>query len=177
MNVIKSIAALLLPALASGCFIYDDGVRNDPFAPERSVYTTIDAGYTLSTSLGDGAAVFIEYESGGVWRAWTSCDTNLTGFGCMFDVHFSSQAPIETVATSGLETEDFVEEGAAQLSFYSTTYGSSDGVEFRTAPGALVSVELLLDGQVAPRYFVWYGNGVVRDGANGSPVVFQPDLP
>lgn len=173
----KSLAALLLPALSSGCFIYDTEYDNVASAPPGAVYATIDADHTLSTELGEGAAVFIEYQSGGVWRAWTSCDTNLTGYGCAFDVHFSSQSVIETVSTAGLEAEDFVEESGANISFYATTYGSSDSIELRTAPGALMTVELVLDGQLAPRYLVWYGNGLVRDGANGSPVVFQPDLP
>jgi hypothetical protein len=35
----------------------------------------------------------------------------------------------------------------------------------------------VLDGYVAPEFFVWYGNGYVHDGASGSPVVFQPDAP
>jgi hypothetical protein len=172
-------AAACLAVCTSGCLIVDDESDYGPVVyPGDPYYTTIDAGHTLSTDIGYGAGLFVEYTSGGLWRLWTSCDTELTDLTCDFEVSVVSQAPIEAIDGFDLEGYDHIDSlGVDAFGFHAETEYSSDAVEFVTAPGALVDIELVLDGAVAPSYFVWYGNGVVWNGAPRSPVVFQPDMP
>ncbi len=170
------LAAGMLAAIAaatSGCVVVD----NDPYY-DNPVYTTIDADHLLNTDLGYGAGLFVEYTSGGLWRMWTSCDTLLTGTTCDYDVEVLSYSPIEVIEELDTEGWDFVDSvGSSGLRFYAETASHTDGVEFTTSPGALVEIRLGLDGEPAPEYFVWYGNGYIHDGAYGLPVVFQPDKP
>lgn len=157
---------------SSGCLLVSD------HAHDSAVYTTIDADHVLDTVPGEGAALFVEYRSGGTWRLWTTCDTLVSGHSCDFEAHLTASSSIGLVDEIGLEFVDEVrvfEPNA--LSFYAHTTTQTDAVEFTTAPGAAIEVELLLDGYVAPSYFVWFAAGVVHDGAHGSPVVFEPNTP
>ncbi|RLB52282.1 MAG: hypothetical protein DRI90_22320, partial [Deltaproteobacteria bacterium] len=144
--------------VSTGCHYNDDyydDYYNDPYYDEY--YTTVDADYVLETDLGYGAGVFVEYSIGGLWYLWTSCDTSLDGGHCAYDVHVIAHSPIDFVAGYDLEGWDNVDQYAADaFSFYADTAYYSDAVEFSTNPGALVEIELVLDGYVAPEFFVWY---------------------
>src|SRR5690606_8294626 len=98
--------------------------------------------------------------------------------GCAYDVYVRSTAPVATIDELDMEPTDYAE----PLSDYdflmiADTGLGSDAVAFTTDPGALVEMELAIDGIVDASYFVWYGNGYVHEGAPFSPVVFQPDRP
>ncbi len=178
MRVTRSLLSAVLGMLgASGCFVeggHDDGhvVRDTAY------YTAISSDETLSTELGSGAGLFVEYARGGVWRLWTSCDTALTGHGCAFQIDVASFGRIDAVDGIELEPYDHVDvfkDGT--LSFYAETDYDSDAIEIFAAPGALLEVAVALDGVVDPSYVVWVGHGSVNEGAPSSPVVFQPDAP
>lgn len=177
-------ATLLLSATTPACVIVDDDDYHhddDYYEPAVSdaVYTTIDADHVLDTDLGEGAGMFVEYATGGRWTLWTSCDTNVTGALCLWEAHVTARSGgIYDVLEFDTEDFDSVEYfGENGVSFYAETGAFSDAVEFYTEPGTLLEVELVLDGYMAPEYLVWFGNGYVHNGANGSPVVFQPDQP
>jgi len=174
-----SVGAALAVALAtSGCIVVDD---HEDFEPHHDapVYTTIDADHLLTTDLGLGAGLFVEYASGGYWTLWTSCDTDVTGSLCYWEANVTARASsIDEVYEWDTEDHDHVDlYGSNGLTFIADTASHTDSVEFRTDPGALVEIEVFLDDYLAPEYFVWYGNGFVHDGTDISPVVFQPDLP
>ncbi|MBM4358711.1 MAG: hypothetical protein FJ096_11460 [Deltaproteobacteria bacterium] len=170
----------LLGCLAGpvGCG-YHDRYHDDLDEPVvEPFYTTIDADHTLTTTLGDGAGMFVEYTRGGIWRFWTSCDTRVTGYGCNYRLFVYPLGGIAAIDGIDLESSDRVDvHGDGTLTFTATTAFDSDAIELVTKPGALLEAELELDGYVEPSYFVWYGNGLVRQGAPRSPVVFQPDAP
>ena len=175
-HVIGSCLAVLALA-SSGCIIVDedpDFIVHDGDA----AYVTIDADQQLTTDLGYGAGLFVEYYRGGQWTLWTSCDTELSGYSCDWEVNVTSYAPIEGVETYALEGYDRVDlYGAYGLTFYADTAYDMDLVDFYTEPGELVEIEVVLDGLLAPEYLVWFGNGAVQSGLTRSPVVFQPDAP
>jgi len=170
------VAGVALTA-GSGCLFVggDDGdtvvTSNDPY------YTTIDRDHVLTTDLGEGAGLFVEYANAGVWTLWTSCDSNLTDHGCAWHAEVFADAALGTPEAFYLEGNDHIHTHEAGLSFYAETSYDMDMMVFTTEPGALVEIDVTLDGYLAPGYLVWFGNDVVHDGAPRSPVAFQPDAP
>ncbi|MSP24009.1 MAG: hypothetical protein EXR75_02370 [Myxococcales bacterium] len=175
------VTAILLMATTGGCVFserHDDDDRDGLGRDVTAFHTTIDSGEMLSTELGSGAGVFVEYARGGVWRIWTSCDTALTGLDCIYQIEVASYGRIDAVDGIDLEPFDTVDVfDDESLTFYAETDYESDAVEVFATPGALLTVSVALDGLVDPSYFVWIGNGAVNEGAPASPVVFQPDAP
>ncbi len=166
--------ASILSLLATGC--YDDHhLHEEELEP---FLATVDRGEVLTTELGAGAGLFVEYAQGGRWTLWSSCDTDLSARPCLWDVYVASQGAID-----GLETRDF-ESGEdsvhfssdSSFSMFTTTTSGSDSVSFSTDPGALIRLEVYLDGLDAPDYLVWFNSGI-QSGAPYHPVVFQPDAP
>jgi hypothetical protein len=176
MKIASLVAAATFSIGAAGCLISE---RPDVLVQDSAPYfSTIDAGETLSTELGRGAGVFVEYQRGGTWRIWTSCDTKLTGMICRYQVNVGPRAKIEEINAFDLESSDYFERYTdGTFTLFADTDIGTDVVEFKTKPGALVDVELIIDGHVDPRYLVWYGNDRIHDGAPRSPVVLQPDAP
>lgn len=174
---------LVLVALCGGCIIVDDGYDGPhyyygPDYYDDPVYVTIDANEVMNTALGEGVGLFVEYESGGTWRLWTSCDTNLTGYACAFDVYAIAGSSVHNVITEDLEAYDHVDiTSSDSLVFYAETGSNFDGVTFDTQAGVSLEVELVLDGYVEPSFIYWVGDGVLHEGAAGSPVVFSPNEP
>jgi hypothetical protein len=173
---------LALPMVAvatSACSArsHDDRFHGQPDQMEP-YHAVIDAGQTLSTKLGEGAGAFIEYKPGGSWKVWTSCDTKLTGLLCHFEVNFLSRGVISEVEGVDLKATDYWQrQGDGSYTLAVDTASDSPGLRFMTPPGAIVDMQLTLDGQIDPTYFVWVGDGSVHDGAPRSPVLFHPDQP
>ena len=69
---------------------------------------TIDTGVGLETDPGRGVGAFVEYAEGGSWRLFTSCDTLISGFVCLWDVIVSPLAAgaIFSSAPESLEADD-----------------------------------------------------------------------
>jgi hypothetical protein len=176
-------AAILAASMAPGCIIWDDPEDDYVYVDhpvDTTVFTTIDADQLLETDLGYGAGVFVEYGAGGRWTVWTSCDSEVNhGQVCYWDVHVRSWAGyVADVYEYDTEDYDRVDSyGDGTIDFYAETDWDSDSIEFYTDPGASVEIELVLDGYLAPEYFVWYGEGYVHNGSNGTPLVFEPNLP
>jgi hypothetical protein len=173
-----------LGLVAGGCIIVDDDgyygphYNYDPDAYDAPVWVTIDADEVLDTTLGEGAGVFVEYASGGTWRIWTACDTNLSGADCLFDIYATASSSLGGVVTEDLEAYDQVDiTGPDRLVFYTTTGSYYDSIQFETEPGAWLEVAVLLDGFVEPQFLFWVSDGRVRQGGGGSPVIFEPSEP
>jgi len=179
---VAMVAALGL--LCGGCIIVDeDGYYgphyyNEPGYYDDPVWVGIDTGAVLDTALGEGAGVFVEYDWEGTWSIWTSCDTNVTGYSCLFDIYATAGSTLRGVVTDDLEAYDQVDVTASNsLVFYTETGSDYDGIQFGAEPGAWLEVEVLLDGYVDPRYIFWVSDGQVQTGAVSSPVIFEPSEP
>jgi hypothetical protein len=180
------VVALALALPTTGCVIVDDddgyyddhhGYASLPPA-DNPVYATIDADQTITTNLGEGAGLFVEYASGGTWRLWTSCDTAVYGGECQWEAYARSSSPILDIFEVDLEGfDEVVPDGSRGLVFYADTAYGSDAIEFTTEPGAPVELSVYLDGVSAPDYVVWFGNAELNEGAFGSPIIFTPDVP
>ncbi|MBI4955472.1 MAG: hypothetical protein HY908_25850 [Myxococcales bacterium] len=161
---------------ATGCMMghhHDDDVIVNDYA----YYANIDTGQHLTTELGYGAGLFVEYDGGGLWRLWTSCDTTVSHHGCSFDVFVTAGSLIDGVGATDVELSDRIDYGGRDLTFHADTDYDYDEVSFYTDAGADLQVEVMLDGYVEPDFIFWHGDGYVHTGAPYSPVVFTPSVP
>lgn len=185
-----AMSALLAATLAlSGCVIerHEHVVRDDlprcssPGVAAGRVW--IDADERLQATPGEGAGVFVEYESGGRWHVWLTCDTAITGKSCRFDVFAQSlEGTIGGVVGDSLGPGDAVYQDCSDTAqLIATTRANIAGMYFETRPGAAVQFDVLLDGAPYPELVYWYGNhrigdpSDVRYGAPGNPIDFIPN--
>jgi hypothetical protein len=176
-------ACVGLASANTGCIIVadddDDGVVVVE-RPAEPMLVTIDSNAILDADPGEGVGVFVEYSAGGNWLIWTTCDTNYSGNVCAFDIFATvdTASNLEVVQGAGIEGYDFVNvEGSGGIEFYAETSADTDGVQFTTTPGAIVRLEVNIDGQPQPRFIYWVGNGILHEGAPTSPIDFEPSTP
>jgi hypothetical protein len=176
---------VLLPALlaATACgygshsgdrYGNDSGADSCGTNVERGV---IDTDALLDVEPAVGVGVFVEYTSGGRWHVFTSCDTDESGYDCVFDIIVQplGQSRIAGVSPEGLESQDdsLTILGADKVELVSRTDYDFDGFTLDTDPGAGISVDAFLDGSCT-NYVYWVGDGAVHDGAPSSPIEFVP---
>ena len=168
---------LNLGALWKGTVIIDD--RNPP--PEEPMLMSIETDVALDAVPGDGVGVFVEYYAKGTYRIWTTCDTNFSGVVCPMDIFTSvdQSSNIYSVTTQDLEGADLVNinEAAGTVDLHVDTSVDIDAIEINTDPGAILRLEVLIDGVPQPRFVYWFGNGILHNGAPTSPVDFVPTVP
>jgi hypothetical protein len=142
----------------------------------------IATGETLEAEPGKGAGVFVEYHGDGKWRAWTTCDTLVTGTPCEYRLAFRPEEGARlnglTMGIEGSGNNLFDEIDAQLIRVSITTTTETDSVEFRTEPpGAAVQLQTTLDGSSDSRIIFWVGPEVLHTGAPTNPVIFEPTSP
>lgn len=175
----------------SGCVAQDDGhapraypsagasAGSSASAPTQPLLVDVDANQTLETQPGNGLGVYVEYETGGHWLVWWTCDTNRTGDACHYQINASvAEGAITNVAGQNLEGNDSVTQPNAQsVSATTTTTGGADGVLFDTTAGEAVMVSVTVDADV---FFFFVQDKQVNGGYQGAltnPLLFQPSTP
>jgi hypothetical protein len=188
------VAIALGCAPLAGCIVeehhYDPGSSYGPSYPVMSIpicpsgagaaaAVTIDTGQSLTTNVGEGTGVFVEYQAGGHWHIWTSCDTILTGAGCAYDVTARVlEGTVSNVRGEDLESQDFAGSQCADTAYLSVNTGSNlDGMLFDAPAGNTVRVTAALGGAIYPDILYWVGGNVARNDANSNPVDFTPSAP
>jgi hypothetical protein len=178
-------ALVSLPLLSAACWVEADPhprpLVEAPAAPASPQPTveTVATGLQIDTVPGDGAGVFVEYAGGGQWRVFVSCDTNVTGLGCSYDLYFAALGG--SVWQIGADPKDVGDStyrstgSMAEAHFFTTV--EIDGVSMLLDAGAGLQIEAYLDGQRDPRLFYWNDPGVLRQGAPTNPVAFTPTTP
>ncbi len=169
----------------TGCFVGDrQDYRNDtsssssgssvqPPSNNPPIAVKIDTSQALTTTPGDGVGIFVEYEGQGVWKLWTTCDTNKSGVSCGFDLYVTADQ-LQMQSLDNTEETDFVDVSgpAAHASF--DTASDTDGVTFTATPGAYLELEVFLDGKSAEEFVYWVSDGKVNAGATSNPIDFWP---
>jgi hypothetical protein len=178
--------------LVAGC-TYDNGDTHNALYNGTSSQTTcgtatqsaIDTDAQIDIDAGQGAGIFIEYQSGGHYHVRTSCDTTLSNSPCHWDVIVDPQSgtTISNVAGENLEGSDSVHtyppplnEPNASPSYQLTTETTTeiDGFTFDIDPGASITVDALLDGACAVPFFFWIGDGALHQGSPSNPLTLVP---
>jgi hypothetical protein len=180
MNCFPVLTACLMLA-TSGCAVVSvASTGGDPIDPSPPVQLSIDPGAKLESTPGTGVGLFVQYEAGGRWTLFTTCDTLVTKVACSFDV-FITPAPgaVLSLPTGASLTKDdtvtLLDNGGIHLSTITST--GSSGMSFDADPGAVMEVDLLFDGVEDPRYIFSIGDGALREGAPSDPVFFAPSSP
>lgn len=183
-RVLGLAACFGVASAVTGCIIVDhshDEPYVDPPPPAEPMLVNIDTGVALSATPGDGVGVFVEYYTGGTYFIWTTCDTNFSNAVCPIDVYMSvdTASTISGFTASDLEGNDFVnvDDAAGTIDLHVDTASDTDGVEITTTPGAILRLEVQIDGVSQPRFVYWSGDGVLHEGAPTSPVDFSPTKP
>jgi len=186
MNTIKSLASLIstftfgaaLAISSSGCVV-DASVDGTVVVPDPEpaiAEVVVDTGVTMSTAPGEGVGLYIEYAGDGHWDLYTTCDTNVSGAACNFDVVITPDSRL----VSGLvgydlnpaDSVSLLSDGSIRL-VTDTDFGMN-GVSFDADPGATIQVDMLLDGVEQPQFVYAVSDGVLLHGVPTNPAAFTP---
>jgi hypothetical protein len=186
LSTLTAFAAISLGA--TGCIVtgtLDDGGDVTYVAPDPEPVATvaeidIDPGATMSADPGSGVGVFVQYDEGGYWTVFTTCDTDVSGSACDFDLLISSDESVSLGNVEGfdLDSGDSITldtDGSINL-VTRTTY-AMNGVTFDADPGAIVRVDVLLDGVAQPEFVYVVSDGRLLSGVPTNPVDFAPLAP
>jgi hypothetical protein len=185
------VAGASVAAAVAGCVIDTRSQRDGemrrvgsagPPAGVAPMLVVVDADRTLIASPGAGVGVFTEYQTGGHWHVWWTCDTSVTGLPCSFQVAVSvSSGALSGLAGQLLEPSDtLVQPTAAQAQVTTTTTTGVDGIAFDAAPGVAITVDAQVDGLKDGSLMFFVQNGVANgnyQGALTDPLVFEPASP
>jgi hypothetical protein len=179
-----SVALLASLLVATSACTYSEHDRHDddwnppPQQNDEILSATIDTGATLAEiEPGRGAGAFVEYTSGGQWRVYTACDTELSGYGCTWDIIVSVDPDnsIHDFEDDQLEASDYLDwEDQHAVRFVTSTTYDFDGFFVEATEGAPLRVDVYLDDQPAPRYIYWVGDGALHRGAPSNPIDLIP---
>ena len=151
----------------------ETGPSGDGAPSAHPMNGVIDTNQTMNVKAGLGVGVFVEYDSGGNWNVWWTCDTTVdpTNPACAFDVKVTAQTgAIENVASQSLGTGDTVTQPTtSSLEAITSTTTGNPGFTFSTTPGAEILLDATVGGQHDGAFIFWVQDGVVDDGYQGTP--------
>ena len=102
LSTLTASAALALGA--TGCAFTGSASLDttDPYVEPAPIETTIaavsiDPGATMAADPGYGVGVFAQYDQGGFWTVYTTCDTEISGTSCNFDILAYADARVQRI--------------------------------------------------------------------------------
>ncbi len=156
---------------------YDDVASPSP-SGVTPMLVEVDTGAKLKAEPGQGVGIFVEYEQGGIWHIFWSCDTSITGRLCNYN--------IQVRAASGALKDAKDEKGApldiqgGEISLSRSVAKNPDGITFRGEPGGIVTLEASLDGKAESVLLFFVQNDKRNGGYEGTltnPIQFQGKTP
>lgn len=177
LALLVGVSAMLASA-TNGCIVVTDDDTEEPVVvvddPPPAVETVpIDTGAKLEADPGLGAGVFVEYDGNGNWNVWATCDTEVSGAACGYDVFITGDALTATDEVD-LEGRDFVEATSDGLHLFTDTDFDIDGVSFSGFIDDPVQIEVWVDGAPDPSLVFWVANGDIWEGMPTNPSRFAP---
>jgi len=142
----------------------------------------VDPDQTLQQPGGQGVGVFTQYQTGGHWNVWWTCDTGVTGLSCNFQIKVSvGSGAVTNVAGQLSEPGDQPSQpGPTEVAATTVTTTAIDGITFDTAPGAIITLDAKLDGNESGSFLFFVQDGKVNGGYRGplaDPLMFEPSSP
>ena len=162
-----------------GCIDYGSCPENNP--PETDVADgVIDTGSDISVNPGSGAGAFIEYDAGGGWHVYTTCDTAKSDVSCLWDIIVSTERSDDLLSfdpesLGEADSLDWYTSRGVRLVAETTT--DVKGLFLEAAPGATVRVDVYLDDAPAPEFIYWIGGGGLHQGSPTNPIDLTPTSP
>ena len=163
-----------VPTEDAGCPSCENGGGEAGGSP--TLLATVDTNVTMTASPGQGVGIFTEYDTGGHWHIWWTCDTAVTGELCAVDVKVSVAAATGITNASAdhfgagdtLTTPSTPAAGAAgAIEARTTTTLNSEGVFFDTDPGATITLTGGIGGVYSGQFLFWVESGKVKDDYTG----------
>jgi hypothetical protein len=160
-------------ALGCACGAQDD----TDLLTLRVERVSVDTDVSLEPVPGQGAGAHFDVDADGNWRVQLTCDTELTGYVCDFDVLVSVEPPASLSSTRAydLERDDaywYVDSGALRLLTY--TAFDVDELTFHADPDEPLRIDVLLDGAYVPGTIAYSSQGKVRTLAPSMPMELVP---
>jgi hypothetical protein len=153
----------------------------------QPMLVVVDPNRTMSATPGDGVGVFTQYETGGHWDIWWTCDTSKTSLPCAFDITVSvTTGTIADVASQGLLSDngDELTQSTTQIEATTTTTTALQGVTFDTVvPDGTVPIITLnatLSGQEDGSYLFFVQDNAINGNYQGTltdPLMLEPQSP
>jgi hypothetical protein len=146
----------------------------------------VDPNRTMNASPGQGVGVFTQYETGGHWDIWWTCDTSKTSLPCAFDVTVTvSTGTIASVAGQTLAAGDAPTQASTQsVELVTTTTTGIDGMTFDTVVPAgttpIITLNAKLNGVDDAEYLFFVQDGQINGNYAGmltDPLMLEPSSP
>jgi hypothetical protein len=141
-----------------------------------SMLVRVDPSVKMNAAPGQGVGVFTEYDAGGHWHLWWTCDTSLTSQTCLFDVKVTvEQGAIVNAVADQFTSSDVLtmpstpgpgEAGGIEAKTMTTT--ATEGVLFDTDPGATITLLATVGGLYNGQFLFWVQGGQVKGGYTGT---------
>ncbi len=140
-----------------------------------TLLATVDPNVTMNATPGQGVGIFTQYDTGGHWHIWWTCDTAITNELCAVHV----KVTVATGAITGVSADHFAAgdtlttpstpasgaEGA--ILAQTTTTLTTQGVFFDTDPGATITLWGAIGGVYSGQFLFWVEAGKINDGYTG----------
>ena len=146
----------------------------------------VDPNRTMNATPGNGVGVFTQYETGGHWNVWWTCDTSKTNLPCAFDVTVTvSTGTLANVAAQTLAADDTLTQPSTQdIELVTTTTTGIDGVTFDTVVPAgatpVITLNAKLNGLDDGQYLFFVQDGQINGNYAGTltdPLMLEPSSP
>ena len=142
----------------------------------------VDPNRTMNASPGEGVGVFTQYETGGHWDIWWTCDTSKTSLPCAFDVTVTvSTGTIANVAGQTLAAAEAPTQASTQsVELVTTTTTGIDGMTFDTDAGAIITLTATVGGVYDGSFLFFVQDGAINGNYSGTitdPLMLQGKTP
>jgi hypothetical protein len=153
-----------------------------PDADIPPMVVDVDPGGSLSATPGAGVGVFTQYQTGGHWSVWWTCDTNVTRQPCGYQIAVSVAAgALSNLRGVALETGDRLSQPTSQQALVlATTTTERDEIDFDAAPGVSIELTVGLDPEPDTNFLFFVQDGRINGGYRGSltnPLILEPASP
>jgi hypothetical protein len=151
---------------------YPQGGEDGGAPSAHPILAPIDTNQTMSAQPGQGVGVFTEYDSGGLWHVWWTCDSAVDQANppCAFDVKVTAQkGTLDGVTAESFGPGDnYTQASPTTVEATSTVSTQLEGLHFQTEPGATIMLDATVGGQHDGRFLFFVEGGKVDDGFTGT---------